>query len=319
MHLSSLLDNKNEDLKNLILKWKKNNLRKIYIKQKVIVLDDNDYAENFGIQWNEFQLTQFDSYTKLPLTEERLVACSEWDLEKLRGKLILEIGGGAGRFTEIFLKYGAKIITIDMSSAIYANSINNQNDNVVFIHGDFKSLVGLENSFDYVFCYGVSQHTPKPEEVYKSCYNFAKKGGLISVDQYIKRWLPNAFHHPKYIWRPITTKMEPQNLLNLIKFYLPIYFVFDTFLIKLFQYKKLANLVRGCIPIPCWNYFRYKNINQDKNNLIQWAIMDTFDALGAKYDYPINSKELKKYVENFNQKKYIIKKGGNGIIYNAIK
>ena len=47
--------------------------------------------------------------------------------------------------------------------------------------------------------------------------------------------------------------------------------------------------------------------------------MDTFDALGAKYDYPINSKEPKKYVENFNQKKYIIKKGGNGIIYNAIK
>ena len=68
--------------------------------------DDRLYVDNFGFQWNIFQKTQFDSQTLLPLTESRLKVCSEWDLEKLSGKLVLELGSGAGRFTEIFLKKG---------------------------------------------------------------------------------------------------------------------------------------------------------------------------------------------------------------------
>ena len=35
------------------------------------VASDN-YAEAFGLQWNTFKLTQFDSYTNSPVTEKRL-------------------------------------------------------------------------------------------------------------------------------------------------------------------------------------------------------------------------------------------------------
>lgn len=318
-NLNNLINEKDSDIKNILISWAQKNTKIFKIKENVIVLNDNNYAENFGIQWNEFQLTQFDSFTKLPLTEERLISCTEWDVKELRGKLILEIGGGAGRFTEIFLKYGAKIITIDMSDAIFSNLKNNQNKNAVFIQGDFKSLAGLENCFDYVFCYGVAQHTPNPKEVYEYCFNFAKSNGLISIDQYIKLWLPNAFYHPKYFWRPITKRMKPKTLLKIIRKYIPIYFVFDQFLIKLCYFRKLANLIRGCIPIPCWNYTGYKNINQSRSNLVEWAIMDTFDALGSKYDYPITKKKLNKYTRGLKLKKRILKKGGNGLIFNGTK
>ena len=92
-------------------------------------LNQNSISEvkNFGIQWNLFKKTQFDSFTKQKLTESRLKVCSEWDLEKLKGKLLLEMGSGAGRFTEIFLKYGAIVVSVELSTAIFANYENNQN------------------------------------------------------------------------------------------------------------------------------------------------------------------------------------------------
>ena len=67
-------------------------------------LNQNSISEvkNFGIQWNLFKKTQFDSFTKQKLTESRLKECSGCDLNKLKGKLLLEMGSGAGRFTEIF-------------------------------------------------------------------------------------------------------------------------------------------------------------------------------------------------------------------------
>ena len=250
--------------------------------------------------------------------EKRLKLCSEWDLKKLKNKLILEIGSGAGRFTEIFLKYKAKIITIDMSDAIYVNQKYNNNKNIIFIKGDFKSLIKMSNSFDYVFCYGVAQHTQDPKLVYKLCVNFAKKEGFVSIDHYRKMLIPNPFYHPKYIWRIFVKNMKPKKLLNFVKFYIPIYIKFDTLIIKIFK-KKLSTLIRGCIPIPCFNYFGNKNVNQDKNTLLQWAIMDTYDALGAKYDYPFSIKQVEKIVKPLGLKKYKIKKGGNGIVFNGIK
>jgi uncharacterized protein YbaR (Trm112 family) len=31
----------------------------------------SNYADNFGMQWNKFRLTQMDSHTKIPISEER--------------------------------------------------------------------------------------------------------------------------------------------------------------------------------------------------------------------------------------------------------
>ena len=89
--------------------------------------DSINKVENFGIQWNLFKKTQLDSFNNQNLTESRLKKCSGWDLNKLKGKCLLEMGSGAGRFTEIFLKYGAIVVSVELSNAAYANYENNQN------------------------------------------------------------------------------------------------------------------------------------------------------------------------------------------------
>lgn len=319
MEIKDLLSSKKTELKDTIYQWLSKSANNIQIKDGVILVNNqDDYAQNFGLQWNEFQLTQFDSDSGLPLTENRLKECSEWDLDDLKGKLVLEIGGGAGRFTEILLKYGANVVSLDLSSAVFANKKNNNADNVVFINGSFDVLAGLDNTFDYVFCYGVAQHTPNPKLIYKFCCDLAKPNGKISIDHYIKIWYPSPFYQPKFIWRPLTKNMLPEKLLSIIRFYIPKYIKFDTFLIKIFG-RKVSGVIRGCIPIPCWNYYGIPNIDQSEDNLIEWAIMDTFDALGATYDFPARPNTVKKWGRDINIKEFNVKKGGNGVVFNAVK
>ena len=83
--------------------------------------------------------------------------------------------------------------------------------------------------------------------------------------------------------------------------------------------RRLSGLIRGCIPIPCWNYFGVPNINQKTENLIEWAIMDTFDALGAKYDFPASVKEIDTLGQSLDVNSFKVKRGGNGVIFNAVK
>ena len=59
----------------------------------------------------------------------------------------------------------------------------------------------------------------------------------------------------------------------------------------------MSKLIRFILPIPCSNYTNVKNVPQERNKLVEWAIMDTFDALGAKYDKPLTFGQLKNIVK----------------------
>ncbi len=55
-------------------------------------VDDENYAAAFGLQWNIFSQTQFDSFTKQPISEKRLETALGQPLETIRGLKILEAG-----------------------------------------------------------------------------------------------------------------------------------------------------------------------------------------------------------------------------------
>ena len=290
--------------------------KEFFSKEKNIYVDKRtkDYSVNFGLQWNMFPLTQFDSHTGLPLTKNRLLNSSEWSFNDLKNKIIIELGSGAGRFTEILLEAGCYVFSVEMSNAIYVNSLNNKSDKIVFIKSSLDNLEFLNNMFDYVLCYGVAQHTPNLLITYKACYSFGKKGGKISVDHYAKTNYPTT----KSIWRPITKRLSPKILFKIVKFYVPYYFPIDTF-IKTKLPSIVSKLIRCLIPIPCANYTNSKNIPQDKKKLIEWAIMDTYDALGAKYDSPLSLNELEKIGREIGLNNFKVRKSGPILILNGKK
>ena len=287
-----------------------------FIKKENIYIDKrlDDYSSNFGLQWNKFPTTQFDSHTGYPLTRNRLLNSSEWKLNEIKDKLIIELGSGAGRFTEILLSAGSYVVSVEMSEAVNVNSLNNNSENIIFIKSSINNLKFLNELFDYVLCYGVAQHTPNIMETYKSCYGFGKKGGKISIDHYVKTNFPTT----KSIWRPLTKRIKPSLLLKIIKFYIPYYFPIDTFIKKKLP-KFLSKILKILLPIPCVNYTDAKNIPQEKSKLIEWAIMDTFDALGAKYDFPLNIQELNDIAKNIGFINFKIKERGHVIVLNAVK
>lgn len=295
-----------------ILIDKENGERTFKITEGIVrFTEDSSYAENFGVQWNEFKSTQLDSHSGIPLTFNRFWNNTKWRPMELNGSRVLEIGSGAGRFTEVLMDSGAKVVSVDMSSAVDANRKNNGSAKDLFlIQSSIEELPLKRDSFDYVFCYGVLQHTPNPSLALKAAYSFLKPGGKMSIDYYRLWNFPNVWSTPKYIWRPITTKLTPNHLLKIISFYIPFWIRIDTIIRRIpFFGPRLLSV----IPIPCWNYI---NIGLSKKQRVEWAIMDTFDALGAAYDYPITKAGLEKQLEDIGVTDALVFYGSNGIVAN---
>ena len=88
-------------------------------------VQSENYAKAFGMQWNKFKKTQLDSFTKQPISYNRLRTAFGSNLNELKGKKVLEAGCGSGRFTEILLSHGAEVYAFDYSNAVDANYDNN--------------------------------------------------------------------------------------------------------------------------------------------------------------------------------------------------
>lgn len=279
------------------------------------ILDsDTNYSDNFGLQWNKFKKTQFDSYTGLPLSGKRFWNNTKWAKEELKGKVILEAGCGAGRFTEVLVSTGATVVSFDLSNAVEANYENNNDKGELLIfQGDIYNIPFPDNYFDYVFCHGVLQHTPDPDRSYKEIFNKLKHGGKISIDYYLKFSSATPWSTPKYFWRPVTKKMSPQKLLSIIKFYIPVWLPFDTFIRKI---PRFGDRILAFIRIPCWNYL---DMGLTYSQRKQWAILDTFDALAPAYDYPKTLDEVNKMIESDQNDKAEVFYGGNGVVANVQK
>ena len=274
-----------------------------------------NYADTFGYQWNQFRSTQLDSCSGIPLSFERFWRWTGWKPKDLYGARVLEAGSGAGRFTEVMLDAGARVVTFDYSSAIFANRDNNAaKGDVSFLQADMRKIPFPENAFDFVFCYGVIQHLPEPRAAVDELARVLKPGGRMSVDFYIKTNRLDPFNQPKYFWRRWSTKIPHERLLRIIKRYMPYWLPVDTVIRRV---PLLGPKLLGFLRIPCWNYTRFGLTRKQR---LEWAILDTFDALSAVYDKPFTKDDVETLAVNTaNIAPYSVAYGSNGIVLNATK
>ena len=173
-------------------------------------------------------------------------------------------------------------------------------------------------------CFVMIQHVPNPINVYQTSIKHLKPNtGLLTIDHYWKRLgnkIPCFIYHSKYLWRPLTKKLSPKYLLKLVKITATIFLPFDIILKMLFPWK-IYKIIKILIPIPLSNYFGVSGIKQDYKTLFTWCVMDTFDMLGAKYDEPWTTDQLRSVAMNLNLENYEIKtvtNNGNGLVLNAL-
>lgn len=264
-------------------------------KEDVFILSDYDeYTENFGKQWNKYNYTQIDSKNNFKISYNLINELLFNNMNLLKNKNVLEIGSGAGRFTEIILKYANSCTTIDMSAAIFSN-VSKNNQNLSRIKADFI-LLQSKKKYDLVICRGVLQHTPDPFKYLEKLFSFIKDDGLVIFDIY--KMPKIKLFHPKYlIWRPLFLNFinysKCDNFLNNhITKILKIKRIFKKIL---FNSSFLADSL-----IPIWDYKNKLNLND--NQLEEWAILDTLDGLYAKYDKPKTNKSIVKFLLLKNKK-----------------
>lgn len=284
--------------------------RAVPIRGEVIRFHETDgYNDSFALQWKRYRKTQLDHINNTALTRDRFLRETGWRLEELPGQLILEAGSGAGRFTALMAAAGASLVTFDYSSAVDANVQNNgRYPNVAFLQCDIFAMPFREASFDRVFCHGVLQHTPDPRNAFLRLAALVKRGGHISIDVYhrdgrIRPW------KSKYLWRPLSTRIAPAKLLAFLEWFIPKWLPFDTLIKRL----PVAGNYLGAV-VPCWNYF-YTDLPSEKK--VEWAILDTFDALAPAYDLPATLPEVREWFAQAGLAEVEVREGGNGIVGNA--
>ena len=245
------------------------------------IVEDNNYTQNFGYQWNKFAGTQVDKASKLQISKTRFFAETNWDKEDLSGKNILEIGSGAGRFTQIILDHtNANLYSVDYSNAVEANYKNNgPNEKLQLFQASIYDMPFAKAQFDKVLCLGVLQHTPDFEASVKALIEMAKPGAEVVVDFYgVNGWWTKL--HAKYMYRRFTKKMSHEKLYKLINRNIDWMMQTSIFFTKI----GLGEMLNRFIPI-C-DIARTLPATVSYRQLREFCVLDTFDMFSPEYDNP---------------------------------
>ena len=270
-------------------------------------VEQTNYADAFGLQWNRYPRVQFDSVTGVPLTRERLERCMGKELfRNLEDRLALEAGCGAGRFTEILLQQGALVQSIDLSRAVEANQRNfPQDERHRIAQADIRHLPFQPQQFDVVLCLGVIQHTPNPEESIAALARQVKPGGALVIDHYRH----NLSYYTKTAMplRALLRRLPPERSIrwteNIVRTMLPLHK-------RARRSRLLQRALSRISPVQVY----YQSIPQLSDDFQEkWAFLDTYDSLTDYYKHFRTRSQVRRAFEANELEVEYCEKGGNGV------
>lgn len=266
-----------------------------------------NYVDTFGAQWKKYRLTQLDSFSGVPITEERLRRCLGRELwTNLRSKQVLECGCGAGRFTETLLKQGARVTSIDLSDAVEANEQNfPQSSSHRIAQADILRLPFKPGQFDVVLCLGVIQHTPNPEKTLAALSEHVKPGGTLIFDHYT--YHISEFTKAAVLLRPLLKRLPPAMGLRwtdcLVTKLLPFH--------KRVRHSRLAQMFLSRLSPVISYYQAYPQLSDEMQ--YQWALVDTHDSLTCWYRRFRTKSQIERAMKSLGLEEVVCQHGGNGI------
>ena len=230
-------------------------------------VDAQHYAASFGFQWHRYQKTQLD-HDEVRESEQNFLMKTALRPEDLKGKLVLDVGCGMGRFAEVATRWGARVVGVDLSAAAEVAAKNLAGRKFVVFQADVFALPFAPESFDVIYSIGVLHHTPDCEAAVKALDKYLKPGGLLVV------WLYsgyNKWYRFSDFWRRYTHKMKPETLHGILKVAVPLFYNLQQGL----KYVPLvgrpaAGIVQTVFPV-----------NRQKDP--EARMLDTFDWYSPKY------------------------------------
>jgi SAM-dependent methyltransferase len=284
--------------------------------------------ENFGIQWNEFADVQMDSLNGTAATRDRLLDQSGLAPAEWAGKRVLEVGCGAGRFTQLLLQWGAQLVSLDYSRAIEACVRNNADavadGRLVPGQADIFALPVRPDSFDIVLCYGVLQHTGDARRALHSLWRHVAPGGLLLVDRY--QISLRAVMPLKYLLRPVTKRLPMDSVMRMAETTVRVLAPAQRVVLR-------ATYGKGG-PAKCVRYLVHRSPNSvypfelelDENLPVdvatRWSVLDTFDQWAPAFDHPCTLRAWRRQLEGLRggevERAFSCGQGNAGIVCKAV-
>lgn len=251
---------------------------------------DRDYAATFGDQWQRYSETQLDSRNGTTISRDQFERITGW--RDLRGRTVLDAGCGAGRYSEVALSMGARLVSMDLSEAAYVTRQNlPESESSVVVRGSLFAPPLAPAAFDDVFCIGVIQHTPDPLGVIAPLVRALKPGGRLAIWMYERRWyLPLM---PRMLMRHATSRMPNRMLRGLVRG-LVTGFTPAARLVPRVPSRSLRKLATAALPIA--SYWGSLPLTADQQ--VQWSLLDTHDWLSPRYDLPQNFADVRAALES---------------------
>lgn len=251
----------------------------------------SDVHESFALQWGLFWDVQLDSRNGTTLSRDRLLTQSRLRAEDFAGRTVLEVGCGAGRFTEVLLRFGARVLAIDASGAVDACAGSNRDalatGRLALAQADVFALPVADRAFDIVIGYGMLQHTGDPMRALRSLWERVRPGGLLLVDRYqldLRHVLPF-----KYAIRPFLKAARPETLLAVVERLCRVLVPFERAVLRGAQGAgpgRFARYLLGRFPNSTFPLNLEAQGKLDRDAAFRWSVLDTFDQYSPRYDLP---------------------------------
>jgi 2-polyprenyl-3-methyl-5-hydroxy-6-metoxy-1,4-benzoquinol methylase len=267
-----------------------------------------NYADAFGLQWNTYRKTQLDSYTGVPLSHDRARRClgdPAWDVLQHDEARVLEVGCGAGRFTEVLLATRARLTSVDLSSAVDANRESfPTGKRHRILQADVRRLPFRDQQYDVVFCLGVIQHTPAPEETIEKLYAQTKPGGWLVIDHYTRNlsWYTKTAPALRMVMRRLPPATAMQWSQGLVAAFFPLH--------RAARHSRVAQAFVSRVS-PVLTYYHVLPLDDELQR--QWALLDTHDALTDWYKHFRSREQIRGVLEHLGGQEIWCDYGGNGV------
>jgi SAM-dependent methyltransferase len=291
------------------MKCPRNHGWKIHLGIPRMVSPLSNYTDAFGLQWKTYRRTQLDSYTDTTMSRDRAWRClgeNCWQmLHRSEETHVLEVGCGAGRFTEVLLSTDAFVTSVDLSSAVEANQENfPQDERHRIMQADVLCLPFGQGQYDIVFCLGVIQHTQRPEETIEKLYAQVKPNGWLVIDHYTYNL--SEFTKTALLFRMLLRRLPPAEGLRWTERLVNVFFPLHQTVRK---HRVMQALLSRLSPV--LSYYHALPLSDELQR--EWSLLDTHDALTDWHKHFRTKGQIRRILERLGAVNIWCEYGGNGV------